>query len=139
MDASDFESELHRETEAFVGSLDDLGLLRLSGIAPNVHPKFPSATGHATFKDDVIRVKLVDLPDVFLHLCNGETPPPIDVQNANEQSVDLVEDWQDGREEVDGILEVGAEGGVAKEGGFPWVTTGEKVEEDDAEGPDIVE
>jgi hypothetical protein len=113
--------------------------LRLSGITPNVHPKFPSATGHAAFKDDVIRVKVVDPLDVFLHFCNGETPPPIDIQNANEQSVDLVGYWQDGGEEADGILEVGAECGVAKGGGFPWVTTSEKVEEDDAEGPDIVE
>ena len=82
-----------RDGSVRFGSLDDLGLLRLSGITPNVHPKFPCATSHAAFKDDVIRVKVVDSPDVFLHLCHGGAPPPVDIQNADQESVDLVGNW----------------------------------------------
>ena len=37
------------------------------------------------------------------------------------------------------VLEVCAEGGITEGGRLPWVTTGEEVEENDAEGPDIVE
>ena len=97
-------------------SLDDLGLLRLSGIAPNIHTKFPRATGHAAFKDDIVGIEVVDSLDVLLHLGYGETPPPIDVQNADQQSVDLVGDWQDGGEETGGVLEVGVEGGIVEGG-----------------------
>jgi hypothetical protein len=70
---------------------------------------------------------------------DSETPPPVNIQNADQQSIDLVGNWEDGGEEAGGVLEVGVEGGIAKGGRLPWVAASEKVEEDDAEGPDIVE
>jgi hypothetical protein len=36
-------------------------------------------------------------------------------------------------------LEIGVEGGVVEGSRLPWVATSEEVEENDAEGPDIVE
>ena len=57
----------------------------------------------------------------------------------DQQSVDLVGNWQDGREETCGVLEVGVKGGIAEGCRLPWVATSEKIEEEDAEGPDIVE
>lgn len=119
-------------------SLDDLGLLRLSGITPNVHPKLPGATSHAAFEDDIVGVEVVDSPDVLLHFGNGETLSPINIQHADQQSIDLVRDWQDCGEEAGGVLEVCTEGGVVQGGGLPWVAASEKVEENDAEGPDII-
>jgi hypothetical protein len=90
--------------------------LRLSGITPNIHTKFPSATSHATFEDDVIGVEVVDSLDAFLHLGHGETPPPVNIQNSDQQSVDLVGNWQDGGKETGGVLEVGVECGIAEGG-----------------------
>ena len=112
--------------------------MRLSGITPNIHTQFPGATGHAAFEDDVIGIEVVDPLDVFLHLRDCETSPPVDIQNADQQSVDLVGNRQDGGEEAGGVLEVGVEGGITEGGRLPRVTTGEKVEENDAEGPDII-
>jgi len=91
-------------------------MLRLSGITPNVHTKFSSTTGHAAFKDDIIGVEVVDSLDTFLHLCHGEMAPPIDIQNADQQSVDLVGNRQDDGEETGGVLEVGVEGGIVEGG-----------------------
>ena len=128
-----------RDGSVRFGSLDNIGLLRLASIAPNVHPKFPGAPSHAPFKYDVIGVKVVNSPDIFLHLGYGETSSPVDIQNADQQSIDLVGDRQDGGEETDGVLEVGTKSGVAEGSRLPQVTTSEKIEENDAEGPDIVE
>lgn len=120
-------------------SLNALDLLRLSGVAPNIHTKLPSTTGHAAFEDDVIRIEVVDPLDTFLHLGHGETPPPIDIQNADQQSVDLVGNRKNGGKETGGVLEIGVKGGIVEGGRLPWITTSEKIEENDAEGPDIIE
>jgi len=73
---------------------------------------------------------------IRLTLCHGETPPPIIIQIADQQSV---ENRQDGGEETGGVLEVGVEGGIVEGGRLPCVATSEAVEENDAEGPDIIE
>lgn len=99
----------------------------------------PKCNEPTTFKDEVVGIKVVDSLDIFLHLCHGETPPLADTQSADQQSVDLIGNGRDGSEEAGGVLEVGAEGEVAKGGGLPRVTTGKRVEENNAEGPDIVE
>ena len=90
--------------------------MRLSGITPNIHTKFLGATSHAAFENDVIEVEAIDSLDGFLHFGRGEMPPPIDIQNANQQSVDLVGNRENGGEEAGGALEAGTEGGVTEGG-----------------------
>ena len=58
--------------------------------------KFPDAMSHAPFENDVIGVEVIDSLDAFLHLGHGETPPPVDIQNADQQSVDLVGNRENG-------------------------------------------
>ena len=106
IEESDFESELHWGTGASV-----LGASTTS--ASGITPKFPGATGHGAFENDVIGVKVVDSLDAFLRFGHGETPP-VNIQNADQQSVDLVGNWGNGGEEVGGVLEVGVEGGIAE-------------------------
>ena len=72
------------------GSLDDLGLLRLSGITPNIHTKFPGATGQAAFENGVIGLEVVGSLDTFLHFGHGEKLPPVGIRDADQRSVDLV-------------------------------------------------
>ena len=127
-----------RDGSVRFGIFDDLGLLRLSGITPNVHTAFPGATSHTAFENDVIGVEVIDSLDTFLHFGHRETPPPVEIQNADQQSVDLVGNRENGGEEAGGVLEVGVEGGVTEGGQLSWVATS-KVKENDAEGPDIME
>ena len=128
-----------RDGSVHFGSLNDIGLLRLASITLNVHPKFPGATSNVPFKYDIIGVKFVDPLDALLHLGYSETTSPVDIQNADQQRVDLVGDRQDCGKEMGGVLEVGAKSRVAEGSRLPRVTTSEKIEENDAEGPDIVE
>ena len=44
------------------------------------------------------------------------TSNPVDIQNADQQTVDLVRNRENGGEEAGGVLEVGAGGGVTEGG-----------------------
>ena len=81
-----------------------------------VHPKFPIAISHVPLKDDVTGVEIIYSFDVFLHLRHVGTPSPVDVQDANQQSVNLIGNRQDRREKTGGIPEVGTEGRIGRGG-----------------------
>ena len=89
---------------------------RLSGITPDIPTKFPGMTGHGTLENVVVGVEVVDSLDGLLHFVHGETPPPVDIQNADQQRVDLVGNRENGRGEAGEVLEVGVEGGIADGG-----------------------
>lgn len=81
------------------------------------------STGHAAFKDDIIEVTVRRLLQLTFETRTDGVLTSLGV----------------GREEADGVLEVGAEGGIAEGGWLPWVASSEKVGENDAEGPDTIE
>lgn len=66
-------------------------------------------------------------------------PSSVNIQGADQQSVNLVKNQENGREEAGGVLEVGVESGIAEEGWLLWVAASEKVKEGDAEGLTIID
>jgi len=54
-------------------------------------------------------------------------------------SYKAVGNGEDGGQETIGVPKAGVEGGIVNGGRLPWVASGEEIEENDAEGPDIVE
>ena len=65
-------------------------MLRFSDTGSDIDTKVPSATGHAALEHDVATVGIVNSLNVFLHFGHTVTPPPVDIQNADQQSMDLL-------------------------------------------------
>lgn len=60
---------------------------------------------HVASKDDDVGEEVLGSIDAFVRLGHSELLPPLDIQNADQQSVDLIGNWQDGGEETGGLPE----------------------------------
>jgi len=75
--------------------------------------------------------------DAALELGNSDALAWIHLKDEAENRVELGGDWKDAAEEV-GLGHESTEGAVGGVGPLPWVAAAGEVDEDDAEGPDIV-
>lgn len=64
--------------------------------------------------------------------------PPVDLERAREEDIDLVGDREDCWEEVERILQVGLERAIVRRRRLPRVAPRNEVKQDDTKRPDIV-
>lgn len=116
-----------------------LGLCGLLAVGVCAKARLPGTPRHTVLEDHVGRVEVVDRLERVAHLAEGDAVPPVDLESAREEEVDLLGDRQHGREEVERVLEVRLESAVVCGRRLPRVAAGDEVEEDDAQRPDVIE
>lgn len=67
----------------------------------------------------------------------GDTLARVKLEDAAEDVVELVGDWEDSLEEV-GVAAVSCKGGVVQGSLLPWVTAAGEVDKDDTKSPYVI-
>jgi hypothetical protein len=127
------------------GLLNSCRLLDTDGIdfllilfAVDLHRSLPWAPCHATFKDHTWCIEGSNTFQQRPYLYNGRSLAPVKCEHAHKEAVDLSRERKNSWEESRGILNITLESGVAERGRAEGIASGNQVDEDDSERPNVV-
>jgi hypothetical protein len=97
------------------------------------------AASHAAFENDTVRIEGFHLLNCAAQLGKSHPLSPINLEHADENTVNLAGDGENGGEEARRVTKVGLEGRVGSGCGLPGIATRSEVEKNDRQRPDVVE
>lgn len=119
-----------------LGEVDQSGLVSSGALVVGLERRRWERSGRVDGRSGGLREPGTS-EDGIPQLRDSDPGVGVGVEYSPQDGIKLVGDGQDGAEKV-GVLHEGAEGRVLKRGLFPWVAAAGEVDQNDAQGPDVV-